>query len=50
MDQGQKQHQVEQWEDEKGMETILPHQNELIQGSDGNEETDTQFQTPTKQR
>jgi hypothetical protein len=23
-DQGQKQYQVERWEDEKGMETILP--------------------------
>jgi hypothetical protein len=29
---------VEQWENEKGMETILPLQNNLIQDSEGNEE------------
>jgi hypothetical protein len=29
---------VEQWEDEKGMETILPQKNNLIQNSEGNEE------------
>jgi hypothetical protein len=29
---------VELWEDEKGMETILPPQNNLIQDSEGNEE------------
>jgi hypothetical protein len=29
---------VEQWEDEKGMETILPPQNNLIQDLEGNEE------------
>jgi hypothetical protein len=29
---------VEQWEDEKGMETILPPKNKLLQDSEGNEE------------
>jgi hypothetical protein len=29
---------VEQWEDEIGMETIFPPQNNLIQDSEGNEE------------
>jgi hypothetical protein len=29
---------VEQWEDEKGMETIPPPQNKLKQDSEGNEE------------
>jgi hypothetical protein len=38
---------VEQWEDKKGMETILPHKNKLIQDSEGNKKTDIQFQTPT---
>jgi hypothetical protein len=32
------QYQVEQWEEEKGMETILPPKNNLIQDSEGNEE------------
>jgi hypothetical protein len=29
---------VEQWEEEKGMETILPPKNKLIYNSEGNEE------------
>jgi hypothetical protein len=29
---------VEQWEEEKGMETTLPPQKNLIQDSEGNEE------------
>jgi hypothetical protein len=29
---------VEQWEDEKGIETILPAKNKLAQDSEGNEE------------
>jgi hypothetical protein len=29
---------VEIWEDEKGMETILPPKNKLVQDSEGNEE------------
>jgi hypothetical protein len=37
-DQGQKQHQVEQCKDEKGMETILSTKNKLVQDSQGNEE------------
>jgi hypothetical protein len=28
---------VEIWEDEKGIETILPPQNKLVQNSEGNE-------------
>jgi hypothetical protein len=39
---------VEQLEEEKGMETILPPKNNLIQNSEGNEGMDTQFWTPTK--
>jgi hypothetical protein len=40
---------VEQWEDEKGMETILPPK-KFNTDSEGNEENDIQFQTQTKQR
>jgi hypothetical protein len=29
---------VERWEDKKGMETILPPKNKLVQDSEGNEE------------
>jgi hypothetical protein len=29
---------VEIWEDKKGMETILPPKNKLVQDSEGNEE------------
>jgi hypothetical protein len=32
------QYQVEQWENKRGMETILSPQNNLIQDSGGNEE------------
>jgi hypothetical protein len=32
------------------METILPTKNKLVQDTEGNEENDTQLQTPTKQR
>jgi hypothetical protein len=32
------------------METILSLNNKLVQEPEGNEETDTQIQTPTKQR
>jgi hypothetical protein len=41
---------VEQWEDEKGMETILPPKiiKHMIQRE--MKRTDTPFQTPTKQR
>jgi hypothetical protein len=41
---------VEQWEDKKGMEIILPPQNNLIQDSEENEENRYPFHTPTKQR
>jgi hypothetical protein len=41
---------VERWEEEKGMETILPPKNNLIQDSEGNEENNTQFRTSSKQR
>jgi hypothetical protein len=37
-DQRQKQHQVERWEDKKGMKTIFPPKNKLVQDSEGNEE------------
>jgi hypothetical protein len=40
---------VEQWEEEKRMETISL-QNNLIQDSEGNEENGYPVQTPTKQR
>jgi hypothetical protein len=41
---------VEIWEEEKGMETILPPQNKIIQDSDEMKKTDTHIHTPTKQR
>jgi hypothetical protein len=41
---------VEQWEDEKGMETILPPKIIQYRIQRGMKKTDTQFQTPTKQR
>jgi hypothetical protein len=39
---------VEIWEDEKGMEAILPPQNKLVQDSEQNEESRYPVQTPTK--
>jgi hypothetical protein len=41
---------VEIWEEEKGIKSILPPQNKVVQDLEQNEEMDTQIQTPTKQR
>jgi hypothetical protein len=41
---------VERWKEEKGMETTLSPQNNLIQDSEGNEENGYSVLTPIKQR
>jgi hypothetical protein len=40
---------VEQWEEEKGMETTLPQKNNFIQDSEGNEENVYPVPDPKKQ-
>jgi hypothetical protein len=41
---------VQQWEDEKGMEIILPPKINKYKIQREMKKTDTQLQTPTKQR
>jgi hypothetical protein len=44
------QYQVELWEEEKGMETILSQKNNLIQDSEGNEENRYPVPDSTKRK
>jgi hypothetical protein len=41
---------VEIWEEEKGMEIILPPKNKVVQDLEQMKKMDAQIQTPTKQR
>jgi hypothetical protein len=50
MDKRQKQHQVEQWKDEKEMETIIHQKINLCRIQREMNKTDTQFQAPPKKR
>jgi hypothetical protein len=50
IDQGKKQYEVELWEDEKGMETILSPKIKQYRIQREMKKMDTQIQTPTKQK
>jgi hypothetical protein len=41
---------VERWEDKKGMETILPHKNKLVQDSEGNKKKKNRYPDPDSKK